>query len=62
MTATTLVATPFGALAAGTLIDSLGLSTATALFGGIYLAVTLIPAVFPLYKQMSAPTLRPTSD
>jgi MFS family permease len=62
MTATTLVATPFGALAAGTLIDSLGLSTATELFGGIYLAVTLIPAVFPLYKQMSAPTLRPTSD
>lgn len=62
MTATALAATPFGALAAGTLIDSLGLPAATALFGGIYLLVTLIPAVFPLYKQMSEPALRPASD
>jgi MFS family permease len=62
MAATALVATPLGALAAGTLIDSLGLAATTVIFGGIYLAVTLIPAVFPLYKQMSEPALRPTSD
>jgi predicted MFS family arabinose efflux permease len=53
MTATGLAATPFGALAAGALIDSIGLTTTTAVFGGVYLAVTLIPAVFPLYKKMS---------
>ena len=53
MTATALAATPFGALAAGTLIDSIGLTTTTAVFGCVYLAVTLIPAVFPLYRKMS---------
>jgi MFS family permease len=53
MTATALVATPFGALAAGTLIDSLGLQATTVIFGGVYLLLTLIPVVFPLYRQMS---------
>jgi hypothetical protein len=53
MTATALAATPFGALAAGTLIDSLGLQATTAIFGGVYLLLTLIPVVFPLYRQMS---------
>jgi len=53
MTATALAATPFGALAAGTLIDSLGLPSTTAIFGGTYLLVTLIPAALPLYRQMS---------
>lgn len=62
MTATALVATPFGALAAGTFIDYLGLSTATALFGGVYLVVTLIPAMFPLYRQMSEPTRQPNGS
>jgi MFS family permease len=57
MTGTALIATPFGALAAGALIDTLGLSVATALFGGIYLVVTLIPAVLPLYRQMNEPVL-----
>jgi MFS family permease len=52
-TATALAATPFGALAAGTLIDSIGLFATTAIFGGVYLLVTLVPAVFPLYRQMS---------
>lgn len=53
MTATALTLTPFGALAAGGLIESLGLPAATAIFGGVYLLVTLVPAVFPLYRQMS---------
>jgi MFS family permease len=53
MTATALAATPLGAFAAGALIDSIGLRTTTAVFGCVYLAVTLIPAVFPLYKKMS---------
>jgi MFS transporter len=52
MTATALVATPFGALAAGTLIDSLGLAGTTAIFGGVYLVLTLVPAVFPVFRQM----------
>lgn len=60
MTATALVATPFGALAAGTLTDSLGLPATTAIFGGIYFLVTLVPAVFPLYRQMSEPAGQPS--
>jgi MFS family permease len=55
MTAVTLLATPFGALAAGVLIGALGLTATTILFGGIYLVVTLVPAVFPLYRQLSDP-------
>lgn len=55
MTSTGLLATPFGALAAGALIKSIGLSTTTFLFGGIYLVVTLLPAVLPVYRQMSEP-------
>jgi hypothetical protein len=59
LTASALVATPFGVLAAGTLIDSLGLSAATVLFGGICLVVTLIPAVPPVCRQTSEPTPGP---
>ena len=53
MTSTALAATPFGALAGGALIDCIGLTATTAVFGCVYLAVTLIPVVFPLYKEMS---------
>jgi predicted MFS family arabinose efflux permease len=53
MTATALAATPFGALAAGALTGSLGLAAATAVFGGVYLLVTLVPVAFPLYRQMT---------
>jgi len=55
MTATALAATPFGALAAGALTGSLGLAAATAVFGGVYLLVTLVPVAFPLYRQMTDP-------
>lgn len=45
------------AFAAGALIGagSLGLAAATAVFGGIYLLVTLVPVAFPLYRQMTDP-------
>jgi MFS family permease len=62
MTATALAAPPFGALAAGRLIDSIGLTATTAVFGCVYLAVTLIPAVFPLYKTMSEREEHASSD
>jgi MFS family permease len=55
MTATALAATPFGALTAGALTGSLGLAAATAVFGGVYLLVTLVPVAFPLYRQMTDP-------
>jgi MFS family permease len=58
MTAITLLTTPFGGLAAGALIGSLGLAATTAVFGGSYLIVTLIPAVVPLYRQISDPLAR----
>jgi MFS family permease len=53
MTGTALAATPLGALAAGALIDSVGLTATTAIFGGVYLLLTLIPAIYPLFRQMS---------
>lgn len=43
------------ALAAGALTGSLGLAAATAIFGGVYLLVTLVPVAFPLYWQMTDP-------
>ena len=43
------------ALAAGALTGSLGLAAATAVFGGVYLLVTLVPVAFPLYRQMTDP-------
>jgi predicted MFS family arabinose efflux permease len=53
ITAVSLAATPLGALAAGLLITRWGLATTTLAFGGVYLAVTLAPVRFPVYKQMS---------
>jgi predicted MFS family arabinose efflux permease len=52
MTALPLIATPFGALAAGVLIARFGLTAATLAFGGIYFVTTLAPVAFPLYRQM----------
>jgi hypothetical protein len=38
---------------------ALGLPAATVIFGGVYLLVTVIPAVFPLYRQMSETARQP---
>ncbi|MFG2340338.1 MFS transporter [Streptomyces yangpuensis] len=43
---------PMGGLAAGLLVDGLGVGTALLLFGGTYLLTTLAPMVFPAWRAM----------
>lgn len=51
-TALSLSAAPLGTLAAGWLADSAGLTTALLTVGGVYLAATLCPAVFPVWRHL----------
>ncbi|HEY1644547.1 MAG TPA: MFS transporter [Streptosporangiaceae bacterium] len=51
-TALSLSAAPLGTLAAGWLADSAGLTTALLTVGGVYLAATLCPAVFPVWRRL----------
>lgn len=46
-TASVQLATPLGGLAAGSLVDSAGLSTTLLTVGGAYLITTLCPVIFP---------------
>ncbi len=54
-TALSLSVAPLGTLAAGWLADSAGLSTALLIVGGVYLAATLCPAVFPVWRKLDQP-------
>ncbi|MEY9886765.1 MFS family permease [Catenulispora sp. MAP5-51] len=51
-TASYQLVTPLGALAAGCLVDSLGLPASLSAVGGVYLLATLCPVIFPVWKQM----------
>lgn len=51
-TASVQLVTPLGGLAAGLLVDSVGLSSTLLGFGGVYLLATLCPVIFPAWKQM----------
>jgi MFS family permease len=51
-TALSVSAAPLGTLAAGWLADSAGLTTALLSVGGVYLAATLCPAVFPVWRKL----------
>ncbi|KKD04801.1 MFS transporter [Streptomyces sp. WM6386] len=53
-TASVLVITPLGGLAAGFVTETDGLSTAMSAFGGLYLLATLCPVVFPVWRRMDA--------
>jgi MFS family permease len=50
--ATAWAGMPFGALVGGVLVDALGLQGALVAAGGAYLATTLAPFVFPVWRQM----------
>lgn len=54
-TASFQLATPLGGLAAGFLVDAIGLSAALLAVGGAYLVATLCPAVFPAWRHMDRP-------
>ncbi|RII19788.1 putative multidrug-efflux transporter [Streptomyces sp. YIM 130001] len=49
-----MMATPLGGLAAGLLVDGVGLTAAFLAVGGIYFAVTLAPLLFPVWRGMDA--------
>ncbi|MFD7499322.1 MFS transporter [Streptomyces sp. NPDC059832] len=51
-TASVQLVTPLGGLAAGFLVDSVGLSSALLAVGGVYLLATLCPVIFPSWRQM----------
>ncbi|MEV4682067.1 MFS transporter [Streptomyces kurssanovii] len=53
-TAGVLMTTPLGGLAAGYLIEQVGLAAALSTLGGLYFLATLAPAVFPSWREMDA--------
>ena len=54
-TASALMIAPLGGLAAGFLAGTFGLTDALLAVGGVYLLVTLHPAIFPAWKQLDHP-------
>lgn len=54
-TAGVLTATPLGGLAAGLAVEGIGLVPALLTAGGLHLAATLSPLVFPVWRTMDRP-------
>ncbi|GAA3395149.1 MFS transporter [Streptomyces roseoviridis] len=54
-TASVLMTTPLGGLAAGWLIERAGLTTALLCLAAVYFLATLAPLVFPAWRGMEAP-------
>jgi len=53
-TASVQLVTPLGGLAAGFLVDSVGLPSTLITVGGVYLLATLCPVIFPAWRQMDS--------
>ncbi|MGW5465851.1 MFS transporter [Streptomyces sp. NPDC003996] len=53
-TASFQLVTPLGGLAAGFLVDAVGLPSALLAVGGVYLFATLCPVIFPAWRQMDS--------
>ncbi|MER5811658.1 MFS transporter [Streptomyces sp. NPDC002033] len=49
------LAMPLGGLAAGLLVDALGIAHALLAFGAVYLAATLTPLLFPAWRGLDRP-------
>ncbi|SHM83945.1 MFS transporter [Actinacidiphila paucisporea] len=58
-TASVLLITPLGGLAAGLFVDSAGLFGTMLAVGGVYLLATLSPVVFPVWRRMDGPGSSP---
>lgn len=54
-TASVLLTTPLGGLAAGLLVERVGITTALLTVGGLYFLATLCPLVFPSWRALDAP-------
>jgi MFS family permease len=53
MTSATLLVTPLGGLVAGYAVTAVGLDTTLVAVGGLYLLVTLVPALHPVWRPMT---------
>lgn len=61
-TAGVLLTTPLGGVAAGLLVERVGLTTTLLGIGGLYLLATLSPLVFPAWRAMDAEPPEPMAD
>ncbi|MFF1379439.1 MFS transporter [Streptomyces sp. NPDC058308] len=61
-TASLQLVTPLGGLAAGFLVDSVGLPSTLITVGGVYLLATLCPVIFPAWRQMDSTALPTTGE
>jgi MFS family permease len=52
LAAVAMAGIPVGALLGGLAVQQLGLSASLLIFGGVYLATTLAPFVFPVWREM----------
>ncbi|MEF9883188.1 MFS transporter [Streptomyces sp. P9-A4] len=58
-TASVLLTTPLGGLAAGYLVERVGITTTLLSLAGVYFLATLCPLVFPSWRAMDAPHAAP---
>ncbi|MEU2231882.1 MFS transporter [Streptomyces vietnamensis] len=61
-TAGVLLTTPLGGVAAGFLVERMGITATLLTVGGLYFLATLSPLVFPSWRAMDAPRGTPTAD
>ncbi|MGW6392081.1 MFS transporter [Streptomyces sp. NPDC055103] len=61
-TAGVLLTTPLGGLAAGLLVERVGLTSTLLGIGGLYFLATLAPMLFPAWRGMNAAPPAPVSD
>ncbi|MGW5419339.1 MFS transporter [Streptomyces sp. NPDC003943] len=54
-TAAVLLTTPLGGLAAGFLVESVGITGALLTVGGAFVLATLSPLLFPVWRELDAP-------
>ncbi|MCX4981162.1 MFS transporter [Streptomyces sp. NBC_00572] len=61
-TASVLITTPLGGLAAGFLVERAGLTSALLAVGGVYFLASLSPLVFPAWRGMEASRAAPAGS
>ncbi|WP_086825535.1 MFS transporter [Streptomyces sp. NRRL B-24572] len=61
-TAGVLLTTPLGGVAAGFLVERMGITATLLTVGGLYFLATLSPLVFPSWRAMDAPRGTPAAD
>ncbi|HET7902763.1 MAG TPA: MFS transporter [Candidatus Nanopelagicales bacterium] len=59
LAAVAMAGIPVGGLLGGLAVQTLGLSVALLVFGGVYLATTLCPFIFPVWREMDRAAEQP---